>query len=184
MSIDPDRLLACPFCGGEAELVRRGNIRYSTIVECTACGCKLESPETFDHGSAWNTRAARTEPAGAVEALREALAGLKYIEPAIPVLRTMFMTADLKLGARKAEEMDASNKQAIAKLEAVLNALSATPVPEGWRMVPVELTNKMILRCQTRQAAAGYAPQPAEWLIDIYRAMLDAAPAAPKSEVG
>lgn len=66
--------------------------------------------------------------AGVREALIDALAGLKYIEPAIPVLRTMFMTADLALGARKAEEMDASNKEAIKKLEAVLAALSSQPV--------------------------------------------------------
>lgn len=75
-------------------------------------------------------RAASPAPvdAGVREALIDALAGLKYIEPAIPVLRTMFMTADLALGARKAEEMDASNKEAIKKLEAVLAALSSQPV--------------------------------------------------------
>lgn len=59
-----------------------------------------------------------------VEALREARQGLSYIAPAIPVLRTMFMTADLKLGMQKAEEMAVSNRAAIEKLDAVLLALS------------------------------------------------------------
>jgi len=73
-----------------------------------------------------NSRPA-AQPAGnaAVEALAEALRGLEYIAPAIPVLRTMFMTADLKLGAEKAAEMDASNKEAIKALRSVLAALQA-----------------------------------------------------------
>jgi hypothetical protein len=70
--------------------------------------------------------------AGVREALAEALSGLEYIAPAIPVLRTMFMTADLKLGAEKAAEMDASNKEAIAKLKAVLSALaSPSSIPDA-----------------------------------------------------
>lgn len=58
-------------------------------------------------------------------AAREALAALQYIAPAIPVLRTMLMTANLPLGVKKAEEMNASNKEAIKKLKAVLAALRA-----------------------------------------------------------
>jgi hypothetical protein len=58
------------------------------------------------------------------EALQEALSGLKYIAPAIPVLRTMLMTKDLVLGAATAEEMDVNNKAAIEKLETVIAALA------------------------------------------------------------
>ncbi len=50
-------LLPCPFCGGEAEFIRRGTPRYSTLVRCTQCACFLESNENFDHGNDWNTRA-------------------------------------------------------------------------------------------------------------------------------
>ena len=102
----------------------------------------LSDPQTIDIYTKWIELARRLADrefalkdfgaapvdAGVREALIDALAGLKYIEPAIPVLRTMFMTADLALGARKAEEMDASNKEAIKKLEAVLAALSSQPV--------------------------------------------------------
>ena len=52
------QLKPCPFCGGEAETDRVGNLRQSHIVTCTDCGCRLESNETFNHGVSWNTRAA------------------------------------------------------------------------------------------------------------------------------
>lgn len=63
--IEQSKLAGCPFCGGKAEFERRGNNRVSTIVRCEDCGCCLESPETFNHGSCWNTRALsapRVEP--------------------------------------------------------------------------------------------------------------------------
>lgn len=53
---DAPELKPCPFCGGEADLERRGDRHVSTIVACLECGCRLENGETFDHGSAWNTR--------------------------------------------------------------------------------------------------------------------------------
>lgn len=49
-------LKPCPFCGGEALISRYGTRRFSTVVECTECGCTLENGETFRHGEAWNTR--------------------------------------------------------------------------------------------------------------------------------
>ncbi len=51
-----DKLLPCPFCGGEAEIEREGTGRQSCIVSCLNCGCHLESGETFNSGSRWNTR--------------------------------------------------------------------------------------------------------------------------------
>jgi len=51
-----NELKPCPFCGGEAEIVQYGTPRYSTIIECQECGCKLENGETFNHGNAWNRR--------------------------------------------------------------------------------------------------------------------------------
>lgn len=81
-------------------------------------------------------------PDGAREALAEALRGLEYIAPAIPVLRTMFMTANLKLGAAKVEEMDASNKEAIEKLKSVLAALALPAV------VGIEGREAIIRECE------------------------------------
>lgn len=69
-------------------------------------------------------------PDGAREALEEALRGLEYTAPAIPVLRTMFMTANLKLGAAKAEEMDASNKEVIEECKAALKRHPHQPVED------------------------------------------------------
>lgn len=56
-------LKPCPFCGGEAEVRRAGTIRRSTIIECTDCGCSLESNE-HSHwiGSQWNTRHLESGP--------------------------------------------------------------------------------------------------------------------------
>lgn len=51
-----EKLLPCPFCGGEAEFERIGTARFSTIVTCQDCGCTLETGETFNHGKTWNTR--------------------------------------------------------------------------------------------------------------------------------
>jgi hypothetical protein len=49
-------LLPCPFCDGEAIINRYGDRRQSTIYECTFCGCRLETGETFNFGHGWNTR--------------------------------------------------------------------------------------------------------------------------------
>lgn len=55
MNLEP-----CPFCDhSEAEIERVGNGRQSNIVVCANCGCKLESNETFDHGSDWNNQPQR-----------------------------------------------------------------------------------------------------------------------------
>ena len=50
-------LLPCPFCGGPAEFIRFGTRKQSCIIECSDCGCRLESNETgFYNGMAWNKR--------------------------------------------------------------------------------------------------------------------------------
>ena len=66
-------LMPCPFCGGVAEFERIGNRRQSTIISCTECGCRLENGEEWEHGSAWNTRAAiAAMPAPASPSVAEA----------------------------------------------------------------------------------------------------------------
>jgi transcription initiation factor TFIIIB Brf1 subunit/transcription initiation factor TFIIB len=49
-------LAPCPFCGGEAEVEQQGTNRQSHIIACTNCGCSLETWETWNAGSLWNTR--------------------------------------------------------------------------------------------------------------------------------
>lgn len=49
-------LLPCPFCGSAAEFEREGTQRYSCIVQCTMCGCSLETGETWNSSAAWNQR--------------------------------------------------------------------------------------------------------------------------------
>lgn len=78
--IDIGKLTPCPFCGGEAEVERRGTGRYSTICRCTECGCSLETGETFDHGRTWNSRPYLNEIArrdAEIQALREENARLE-----------------------------------------------------------------------------------------------------------
>jgi hypothetical protein len=50
------KLADCPFCEGEAEIIRYGDRKVSTQYGCTNCGCFLETGETFNHGAQWNTR--------------------------------------------------------------------------------------------------------------------------------
>lgn len=51
------KLLPCPFCGGEPEIVRPGTSRYSTIIACTNCGCRHESRDENERvGVSWNRR--------------------------------------------------------------------------------------------------------------------------------
>jgi len=50
-----EELKPCPFCGGEADVVQFGSSRRSAIVECTDCGCTLESNE-IGFGHFWNER--------------------------------------------------------------------------------------------------------------------------------
>jgi len=63
-----EALKACPFCGGEAEIERRGDMRQSMIYACTDCGCRLETGEQGRNHARWNTRAAlqpvSAEPVG------------------------------------------------------------------------------------------------------------------------
>lgn len=50
-------LRECPFCGGQAILLRRGTRRVSCRVACEDCGCHLETNEEGPlSGHAWNHR--------------------------------------------------------------------------------------------------------------------------------
>lgn len=49
------KLLPCPFCGGDAEVVQLGTGRQSCQVACTNCSCTLESNEN-GAGYYWNHR--------------------------------------------------------------------------------------------------------------------------------
>lgn len=52
-------LLPCPFCGGEAEIIRVGDRCQSAQVGCTECSCTLESCDEGERsGWSWNTRTA------------------------------------------------------------------------------------------------------------------------------
>jgi hypothetical protein len=51
------KLLPCPFCGHEAEILRFGDRSKSTQYNCTMCGCFLETGEEWNHGATWNRRA-------------------------------------------------------------------------------------------------------------------------------
>lgn len=56
--IREDGLLKCPFCNGDAAFGREGTSRQSCIINCSDCGCRLESNETWNSGKQWNERAA------------------------------------------------------------------------------------------------------------------------------
>lgn len=49
-------LRPCPWCGGNAEIKRRGGGRQSTQYECQHCGAFLETAECVYLGGQWNTR--------------------------------------------------------------------------------------------------------------------------------
>ena len=66
-----DVLLPCPFCGGSDIDFTRGTARHSTIYQCQDCACQLETGETWDAPSRWNTRNPAT--ADEIERLRAAL---------------------------------------------------------------------------------------------------------------
>lgn len=61
-----EALEPCQFCGGEAEIERRGTARQSMIVACTNCGARMESGDvvgmTGPENYAWNTRSALASP--------------------------------------------------------------------------------------------------------------------------
>lgn len=71
-----NKLLPCPFCGGEAHFERVGTNKVSCIVACEDCGASLETGETWDSGANWNTRAQLDE---AVRVIDE-LVALKHIK--------------------------------------------------------------------------------------------------------
>lgn len=55
-----EELLNCPFCGGLAEIKRKGTARASMLVACTNCGCRMESGDVYGLTKpqvwAWNRR--------------------------------------------------------------------------------------------------------------------------------
>jgi Lar family restriction alleviation protein len=130
MSIDADKLMPCPFCGGEAKLhtYRTSEDSEGAHVECASCGARTEATDDAYGDAAtarmiWNTRAARTEPAGAVEAAAAAME------------RHMFAPHELPLSA----ELHAKYLDNARGVIAAISALSATPVPEGWRTIADEI---------------------------------------------
>ena len=68
-------LLPCPFCGGEAEIQRKGSHRASMIVTCTNCGCKVESGDVYGlttpERMEWNRRSKISQHNAQVEARRK-----------------------------------------------------------------------------------------------------------------
>lgn len=55
-----EELKPCPFCGGEAEIERKGSIRASMIIACLDCGARVESGDVYGltkpESYKWNTR--------------------------------------------------------------------------------------------------------------------------------
>lgn len=62
--MDSETLLSCPFCGGEAEIKRKGSARASMVIACTDCGCLMESGDVYGLTApkfwAWNIRLFRS----------------------------------------------------------------------------------------------------------------------------
>ena len=77
-----DQLKPCPFCGGEAEVERRGTTRQSQIYVCQECGCRLETGETFgvEH---WNRRAIEGDLTAAQETADRARARARQLKQEI-----------------------------------------------------------------------------------------------------
>lgn len=64
--------LTCPFCGGKPALVREGTRRFSCIVHCEDCGCRLESNEIGIY-QAWNRREGILPASGEAQAWSKSL---------------------------------------------------------------------------------------------------------------
>ena len=65
------KLLPCPFCGSEPEIVRGGTARQSSIILCADCGTRVEANESeATTGNKWNTR---TPPEAVIAELRDVL---------------------------------------------------------------------------------------------------------------
>lgn len=56
MNTTVEQLKPCPFCGGTDISFERGTNRRSTIYTCEDCGCNLETAETWQAPTCWNTR--------------------------------------------------------------------------------------------------------------------------------
>jgi len=70
-----ERLLNCPFCGGEAYVKRTGTNRVSCMIGCRECHCELESNE-LGAGEAWNRRATLLLPDDVAKLISETQARL------------------------------------------------------------------------------------------------------------
>lgn len=71
------KLKECPFCGGKACFIRKGDRRQSNQVECRYCGAYLEDGATFNHGAAWNERPREQELKEENERLKKELEEMK-----------------------------------------------------------------------------------------------------------
>lgn len=87
-------LKPCPFCGEKAEIERYGNGRQSTIVNCTMCGCSLETGEEFNHGARWNSRTHDLTSFEARERSMQERAALAVEKSHMPVLPDQMTTRE------------------------------------------------------------------------------------------
>lgn len=80
------KLRPCPFCGGQAEPIRIGDRRCSTIIGCADCGCRHESCDEGPRaGVSWNRRAAdQPDAAPARRGFRDATGRFVPEPPAEP----------------------------------------------------------------------------------------------------
>ena len=67
-----DKLLPCPFCGGEAYKYRSGFQFSLCEIICKDCGCRTERMAVEDAIAAWNTRKPMERIVERLEELREA----------------------------------------------------------------------------------------------------------------
>lgn len=169
--ITHEKLLPCPFCGGEAHLFD------GYWVECTKCGC--QTPETFEEVAiaAWNRR---TPPAAVPEPWGWLCNGKgDGWEERDKVVR------DPKLIARYRERPD------LWRIEPLYLGSQPAAVPDGWVMVPKEPTPEMLFAATSPESYwIGHPEAPPESIerwrqchradaARKYRSMISAAPAAP-----
>jgi Lar family restriction alleviation protein len=160
---DRAALLPCPFCGGAASFERMGTPRQSCIVTCDSCGARHESSdEGHRSGTQWNERAASPEPKPAeVPASNEEWEMGKWLSAA---LDDPGACDEFKADIRRWMEARAWGAA----------APSQASVPAGWKLVPVETTEKMRSACRAARAQIAVSSE------GLWRAFLAAAPQAPQ----
>lgn len=181
------KLLPCPFCGGKPTAYEG---RYTSSVKCDNGHAMHEyKPTLVEAIAAWNTRAA--PPAmdrEAVERVREAAyrQALEDVCNPLGYLQRMADAEGAKLsGMAYAIASDIGTIQRIAK--EALSTLSADAIRqgEGWRLVPVELTQDMLEAVVQLDWKATHDPLwPEYWAALIAAAPKPATPASHASDGG